>query len=332
MNKKAVALFSGGLDSILAIRLMLEQGVEVHALNFLTVFCTCTKKGCMHQATKAAKELGVPLKVMNITLEYMEVVKNPKHGRGRAMNPCIDCRIFTFQKAKTFMEEIGASFIVTGEVLGQRPMSQRRQAMEIIERESGLAGLIVRPLSAKLFEPSLPEKAGIVNRDALLDIEGRQRIPQIALAEKFGINDYPCPAGGCLLTDPAFSNRLKDIFQYTPGYDINDLHLLKIGRQFRISNKAKLFVGRDKEDNEKLLSFARQGDYVFDVIDVPSPIGLVRGELEDGEKHLVASILARYSDDKSSKVNVSHSIFPSQELKSINAFPVTEDMLSSFRI
>ena len=146
MNKKAVALFSGGLDSILAIKLMMEQGIEVHALNFLTIFCTCTSKGCMHQATKAAKELGIPLKVMNITMEYMEIVKRPKFGRGRNLNPCIDCRVFTFSKAKEYMKEIGASFVITGEVLGERPMSQRRNAIEIIEKESGLKGLVVLPL------------------------------------------------------------------------------------------------------------------------------------------------------------------------------------------
>ena len=200
MNKKAVALFSGGLDSILAIRLILEQGIEVHALNFLTLFCTCTSKGCMHQATKAARQLDVPLKVMNITEEYMEVVKNPKYGRGRNMNPCLDCRIFTFRKAKDFMEEIGASFVVTGEVLGERPMSQRRNAMEVIEKESGLSGYIVRPLCAKLFEPTVPEREGIVDRNRLLDIQGRRRDRQISIAKDLGISDYPCPAGGCLLT------------------------------------------------------------------------------------------------------------------------------------
>src|SRR3989338_10559001 len=201
LNKKAVALLSGGLDSTLAIKLMLEQGVEVHALNFLTVFCTCTSKGCRHQATKVAEEFKVPIKVMNITEEYMEVVKNPKYPRGRNMNPCIDCRIFTFKKAKGFMDEIGASFVITGEVTGQRPMSQRKQAIMAIEKESGLKGLIVRPLSAKFFEPTVPEKEGIINRNRLLDIQGRRRSRQIDLAKAIGINDYPCPAGGCLLTD-----------------------------------------------------------------------------------------------------------------------------------
>jgi len=339
MNKKAVALLSGGLDSTLAIKLILEQAIEVHALNFLTVFCTCTSRGCKHQATKAAKELNVPIKVMNITEEYMEVVKNPKHGRGRNMNPCIDCRIFTFKKAREFMDEIGASFIITGEVLGQRPMSQRKDAIMMIERESGLKGLIVRPLSARLFEPTLPEAAGIIDREKLLAIEGRQRTSQINMAKEFGITDYPCPAGGCLLTDKGFSNRLKDLLKYTPDYDITDLHLLKIGRQFRISENQKLFVGRDEKENERLMTFAKDGDYIFDILDIPSAIGLARGRggfktLPYAQKdlELIASILARYSDSNGNSVNVSYRILPVQEWRCLLVKPATEALLESLRI
>ena len=339
MNKKAVALLSGGLDSMLAVKLMLEQGVEVHALNFLTVFCTCTSKGCAHQATKVAEEFKVPIKVMNITEEYMEVVKNPKHPRGRNMNPCIDCRIFTFKKAKEFMDEIGASFVITGEVAGQRPMSQRRQAIMTIEKESGLKGLIVRPLSAKFFEPTLPEKSGVIDRNKLLDIDGRRRTRQIALAKDFGINDYPCPAGGCLLTDKGFSARLKDLLKYAPDYDISDLHLLKIGRHFRISDSLKFIVGRDEKENERLLSFLKHGDYIFDILDVPSPIGFARGRggfetLPCAQKDIatMASILARYSDSNGNSVKVSYKILPDQEWNSILADPACKSLLESLRI
>ncbi|MEK6732248.1 MAG: 7-cyano-7-deazaguanine synthase [Candidatus Omnitrophota bacterium] len=346
MKKKAVALLSGGLDSTLAIKLMLEQGVEVHALNFLTIFCNCTSKGCRHQATKVAEEFKIPIKVMNITEEYMEVVKNPKHPRGRNMNPCIDCRIFTFKKAKEFMREIDASFIITGEVLGQRPMSQRRQSIMTIEKETGLNGLILRPLSAKFFEPTIPEVEGAVDRNKLLDIQGRRRDKQMALAKEFDINDYPCPAGGCLLTDTCFSARIKDLFKYVPEYDISDLHLLKIGRHFRVSDNLKLIIGRDEKENQRLLSFSKQGDYVFDILDIPSAIGLARSSetntLPVIAKHevpkqsrdieLIASILARYSDEDGKPLTVSYKILPSQEWQNISASPASEESLKNFRI
>ncbi|MDP6685488.1 MAG: 7-cyano-7-deazaguanine synthase [Candidatus Omnitrophota bacterium] len=332
MNKKAVALFSGGLDSILAIKLMMEQGIEVHALNFLTIFCTCTSKGCMHQATKAAKELGIPLKVMNITMEYMEIVKRPKFGRGRNLNPCIDCRVFTFSKAKEYMKEIGASFVITGEVLGERPMSQRRNAIEIIEKESGLKGLVVRPLSSKLFEPTIPEEKGIVDRDRLLDIQGRRRDRQIALAGKFGIDYYPCPAGGCLLTDKGFSNKVKDLLAHDPGYQIGDLHILKTGRQFRISKDVKLFVGRNEKENESLLNFSKPGDYIFDVLDIPSPIALARGSITKEEIELASAIVARYSDAKDNPVEISYKILPSESMSAIKVVPAQEKTITPLRI
>ena len=311
---------------------MLEQGIEVHALNFLTIFCTCTSKGCKHQATKVAEEFGVPIKVMNITKEYMEVVKNPKYPRGRNMNPCIDCRIFTFKKAKEFMKEIEASFIITGEVTGQRPMSQRKQAIMTIEKESGLEGLIVRPLSAKFFEPTLPEKSGIVDREKLLDIDGRQRTRQIALAKDFGINDYPCPAGGCLLTDKSFSDRIRDLFKYTPNYDINDLHLLKTGRHFRISDNLKFIVGRDSKENELLIALSKEDDFVFDILDIPSAIGIARGKVSETDIETMASILARYSDGNGKSLVVSYKILPSDELKDIHSISASQDLLESLRI
>lgn len=333
MNKKAVALLSGGLDSMLAVKLMLEQGIEVHALNFLTLFCNCTSKGCRHQATKAAEEFKIPIKIMNITEEYMEVVKNPKYPRGRNMNPCIDCRIFTFRKAKEFMKEIEASFVVTGEVVGQRPMSQRKETIAIIEKESGLDGLIVRPLSAKFFEPTLPEKKGVVDRSRLLDIQGRRRVQQIALAKELNINDYPCPAGGCLLTDKGFSDRLRDLLKHNPGYDISDLHLLKAGRHFRISDNLKFIVGRDEKENEKITAFSKEGDFVFDIMDLPSAVGLARGG-NPSEKDIetMASILARYSDSAGKSVIVSYRALPEQNWKNIAAIPANEGFLDSTRI
>src|SRR4030043_1004028 len=223
---KAIALLSGGLDSTLAARLVLDQGIELEALNFMTVFCTCPNKGATCLASqKAVETLGIPLKVFNVSEEYLNVVRNPKHGYGSNMNPCIDCRIFMLKKAKVYMEESGASFIITGEVLGQRPMSQRRDAMRLIEKEAGLEGLILRPLSAQFLPVTLPEKEIWINRETLLGIQGRSRKPQMKLADHYGIRDYPCPAGGCLLTDPQFANRMKDLMLYSPNFSLNDVHL-----------------------------------------------------------------------------------------------------------
>lgn len=332
MNKKAVALLSGGLDSMLAIKLMLEQGIEVHALNFLTIFCTCTSKGCAHQATKVAEEFKIPIKVMNITKEYMEIVENPKYPRGRNMNPCLDCRIFTFKKAREFMKEIKASFVITGEVMGQRPMSQRKHAIMMIEKESGLDGLIVRPLSAKFFEPTVPEIRGIINRDKLMDIQGRMRSRQIALAKGFGINDYPCSAGGCLLTDKGFSTRLKDLFTHNPAYDMSSLYLLKIGRHFRISDNLKFIVGRDSKENERLMDLSKEGDFIFDILDTPSAVGLARGEANEERIKTMASILARYSDSNGKGAVVSYKQLPVKEWQNASAIPADKDFLDSIRI
>jgi len=294
---KAIVLLSGGLDSILASRLILDQGIEVEAVNFLTVFCNCTAHGKTCLASKsAAASLGINLKVFEVTSDYLEIVKAPKHGYGRNLNPCLDCRIFMFKKAGEYMRQSGALFIVTGEVLGERPMSQRMDAMRIIEKESGLKGLIVRPLCAKLMEPTFPEKEGLVNREKLLNIQGRSRKPQIQLAHELGIHDYPCPAGGCLLADKGFADRMRDMMKYNPGFTINDINLLKVGRHFRIDGRTKLVVGRNDEENNKMLALAETGDICFQPVDVPGPIGIGRGDFDEDRIKIAARILARYSD------------------------------------
>ena len=296
---RAVALLSGGLDSTLAAKVALEQGIELEALNFITIFCNCTNRGetCL-ASQKAVESLGIPLRVFNVSEEYLDVVKHPKHGYGKNMNPCIDCRIFIMKKAKEYMMEAGASFLVTGEVLGERPMSQRRDAMRLIEREADLEGLILRPLSAKLLPPSIPEKEGWVDREKLLNIQGRSRKPQIQLAAFFGIHDYPCPAGGCLLTDPGFAKRIKDLMVHDPDFTLNDVHLLKMGRHFRFSPKAKLVVGRNEEENQKIQTFSSEGDFLIKVAHHPGPLSLLRGEPEDGEIEKAAAVTARYSKAK----------------------------------
>ncbi len=299
---KAIALLSGGLDSTLAAKIVMEQGIELEALNFLTVFCTCTNRGetCL-ASQKAVNALGIPLKVFNVSDEYLNVVKHPKHGYGSNMNPCIDCRIFMLKKAKVYMEEAGASFIVTGEVLGQRPMSQRRDAMRLIEKEAGLEGYILRPLSAKFLPVTIPEKEGWINRETLPEFQGRSRKPQIKLADHYGIRDYPCPAGGCLLTDPQFANRMKDLMLYSPNFSLNDVHLLKIGRHFRLSHNLKLVVGRNEEDNKKIQTFTQEGDILLKALHIPGPLSLLRGEPNGIEIEKAASITVRYGKAKDLK-------------------------------
>ena len=296
---KAIALLSGGLDSTLAAKLVLEQGIELEALNFLTVFCTCTNRGetCL-ASQKAVDALGIPLKVFNVSEEYLDVVKHPKHGYGSNMNPCIDCRIFMMKKAKAHMEQTGASFIITGEVMGQRPMSQRKETMRLIEKEAELEGFILRPLSAKFLPASIPEKEGWVKREKLLDIQGRSRKPQMKLAEHYGIRDYPCAAGGCLLTDPGFAQRMRDLNRYHPDFLLNDVHLLKMGRHFRLSPHLKLVVGRNEEENQKIQTFSQEGDFLLKVSRYPGPLSLLRGEAEEGEVEKAAAITVRYSKAK----------------------------------
>ena len=293
---RAISLLSGGLDSLLATKVILEQGIEIEAMSFVSPFCTCTPKTSSCSAARSAvRQLGIDLKAVSTTSEFLEVVKNPKHGYGKNLNPCIDCRILIFRKAGDYMRESGASFIITGEVLGERPMSQRRPAMMLIEREAGLEGLIVRPLSAALLKPSLPEKEGWIDREKLLDIQGRSRKPQIQLAAHYGLTDYPCPAGGCLLTDPAFAVRMRDLMQFNPDFSLNDVNLLKVGRHFRLGPATKVVVGRHEEENERISSLSTEGDTLLELKDFPGPLTLVRGPVSEDDLTLAASITARYS-------------------------------------
>jgi len=330
---KAIALLSGGLDSILATRIILEQGIEVEAVNFLTVFCTCTARGKTCLASKsAADKLGIKLKVFEISKEYLEVVKKPKYGYGAHLNPCLDCRIFMFKKAGQYMREIGAQFLITGEVLGERPMSQRKEAMRIIERDSGLEGLILRPLCARLLEPTIPEKEGLVNREKLLCIKGRSRKPQIELAVQFGINDYPCPSGGCLLTDPGFSRRMKDLMEHNPDFDLNDVQLLKLGRHFRLSPQTKLIVGRNEEENTKLLNLSKDKDIFLQPFEIKGPVGVLRGLVDENILSLASSIIARYSDNHQSKIKVLYRKASNNISNPILVSPIKDELLKSYRI
>ncbi len=276
---KAVGLLSGGLDSTLAAKLMIEQGIELFAINFTSPFCTCTPKsaGCAAVVT-AVRELGdIPLKQVALRDDYIEIVRNPRYGHGTGMNPCIDCRIIKLRKAGEYMRAIGAFFLFTGEVLGQRPMSQHKKAIEIIDRESGLQGYIVRPLSAALFKPTIPEEKGWINLSKLPTISGRSRKIQMQLAAEKEIYNYPCPAGGCLLTDKHFAEKMKDYFRYTDQPSVTDIPLLKVGRHFRMESGEKVIVARNKHEGEALQNLARQDDHLFLPIDFSGPTVILQG-------------------------------------------------------
>lgn len=291
---KALALLSGGLDSTLAVKLILSTGIEVVALNFVSPFCLCNKGGKCH-SSKVAKQFNIPLKVMEKGREYLRVLRNPKFGYGSGMNPCIDCRIYILKKAKKYAKEIGAAFIFTGEVLDQRPMSQHLRTLQLIEKEAGLKGKLLRPLSARLVPETEAEKKGWVDRNKLLAIRGRSRKPQIALAGEFGIKDYPCPSGGCLLTCKEFANKTRDLFQHKKRIAASDIQLLKTGRHFRIGEN-KIIVGRNKEENARLLELKKKTEYYFEVPDCGSPITILQGKKSKEAIELAARCTAAYSD------------------------------------
>ncbi|MEM2839883.1 MAG: hypothetical protein QXE18_07345 [Thermoplasmata archaeon] len=299
---RALALLSGGLDSSLAVRLIMDQGIEVIALKFTSPFCRCDSGGKCH-AADLAKKLGIEILVVPKGEEYLEIVRNPRFGRGSGMNPCIDCRIFMLKKAKEIADRIDAKIIFTGEVVGQRPMSQRRETLRLIEREARLEGKILRPLSAKLLPPTEAESMGWVDREKFLAISGRGRRQQISLAKSIGLNDYPCPAGGCLLTSKEYSLRLSEFLRNAPEkFTTRDAILLSIGRHFRIRGD-KLIIGRFKEENLRLRTLKTPRDWIIEPLGVPGPTALF--ESQDGASlKIAASFVARYSDSKGGETRI----------------------------
>ena len=335
---KAVALLSGGLDSNLAIRMMQEQGVEVEAIAVKTPFCDFDcGKGCGHRVQEVALELGIKLKTVYFGEEYLKMLKNPKYGYGSGMNPCIDCRGMMYNAAKEHMEKTGADFIITGEVLGQRPMSQNGNALKIIENETQTNGKIVRPLSFRHLPLTEAESKGLIKREKLGDIKGRSRKGQLQLAKKFDISDPPNAAGGCLLTDPAFSIRVRDLYDHTTNGtpDMNDIELLKIGRHFRLSENTKLIVGRNKMENEILDSLKLDNDIIIEASNFAGPTCILRTkkQLPSAEKEIeiAASTALRYSDSPKDKLS-SVRIKSSKDVKEIQVFPIDNKILDELRI
>jgi tRNA U34 2-thiouridine synthase MnmA/TrmU len=328
----AIALFSGGLDSSLAILLMLKQNVEVTALMFLNHFgCEIgDRSSCGSDPYPTAEKFGFTVKLMHLGEKFIDLVQNPRHGYGKNMNPCTDCRILMLHEAKQYMEMVGADLIITGEVLAQRPMSQMRNSLNLILKESQLEGRLLRPLSAKLMEPTIPEQEGLIDREQLKDISGRSRKRQIELAEEFGMHDYPSPAAGCLLTDRGYSIKLRDLLEHKAKVDFDDINLLKTGRHFRLSPTCKLIVGRREEENEKLQPFAAKHT-ALEVREHGSPLALLVGEYGEHELEIAAALTARYSDGRHlDRVEVE--VQRNGTTDSISVAPLTPEQIEPYRM
>jgi tRNA-uridine 2-sulfurtransferase len=342
---KALGMISGGLDSTLATKIMIDLGVEVEGVNFSTGFCVTEhtrnfkseeKKAFRpNEALRLAADLRFKLHIVDVSKDYLPVVQDPKYGYGANMNPCVDCRIFMFKRMRRLMDDFGAQFMFTGEVLGQRPMSQHREALKTIEADSGLTGLVVRPLSAGLLDPTIPEVKGWIDRSKLLSLSGRSRKPQMALAKDKGLEDYPQPAGGCCyLTDPQYAAKLRDFFDHNGKYALTHEHvlMLKVGRHFRLSDRLKVIVGRNERENN-FLKVYEKGRHVFRVNDFPSAhvLAEVKGEPTREEVLELASIAARYSDAAPGEpVRVEHLYGEFSE--TLEARAAAEDKLEVWRL
>ncbi len=291
---KAVCLLSGGVDSSLAALLLKEQGIQVIGLNFVLPFEEIFKLHAETAAMRIATQIGIHLKILTMDEDYVEILRNPPHGYGSQVNPCIDCHIYMFRKARGVMEEEGADFVATGEVLGQRPMSQRRDALRVIEKESGLDGYLLRPLSALLLEPTVPEKAGLVDRERLLGFRGRSRKEILNVARSKGLTHFTSPAGGCLFTDPGFAKRVRDLIEHNM-LSLRELRRLALGRHMRLDG-AKLIVGRNGSENALLVKLSYPGDIVLRSLSIPGPTAILTGKGAEANVEMAAAIVARYSD------------------------------------
>lgn len=310
-ERKCFALFSGGLDSILAVKHMQKLGYEVLPIFFQTPFFKA------ESAKKAAEENGIELQIVDITDEHLEMMKNPRYGFGKNMNPCIDCHGLMFKKAGQMMKKYGVDFLISGEVLGQRPMSQRNDAMNSVAKLSEVKDLLIRPLCQKLIRDTIPINEGWVNKEEMLDIQGRGRYRQIALAKEYGVDKYQNSGGGCLLTDVGFSRRLNDLFTHNI-YNPQDIELLRLGRHFRLDENTRFIIGRNNNDNE-LIDKNTGSNLVFQTKDIPGPLGLLLTTEEPDTKILkvAASLLLRYNNKagETAVINYGINLCPNQFLE-----------------
>jgi len=327
---KAVGLMSGGLDSSLACKIIKDLGVEVYGVYFAMPWGCCDKK----KAMESAEEIGIHFITLQLDERYLEIVRKPKHGYGTALNPCRDCRIHMFSRAGQYMRHIGADFVFTGEVAGQRPMSQKRNIMRCIERDAGLEGRLLRPLCAQLMEPTIVEEQGLVDRTKLLSLNGRSRSDQYALAEKLNITKFSAPAGGCALTDPNFANRMKDTLKY--GYrNFRETIGLKWGRHFRINADFKIVIGRDSAENDSLIEYAHLDDYILQLPKNDGPTAILKGACpSESILAIAAALIQRYSKYKSEE-SIKVNYWPVKDrnnVQSISSHSLLEDVVERMRV
>ncbi len=333
MQRRALALFSGGLDSILAAKIIQNQGIDILAINFTSPFFgSSPENSSVSIAARYASIYEIPFRSIALGNDYLEMLKNPVHGYGSGLNPCIDCKSFMLRHTKKLMDELKADFIITGEVIGQRPMSQRKDTMRIIERDSGLDGLLLRPLSARFLKETIPEMEGWVRRDELPAIKGRGRKDQMLLAAKLGIDDFPGPGGGCLLAEESYIPKVKDLLSHQPAPVIRDFELLRTGRHFRISENCKAIVGRDCNENDRLHSLIAKGETILRWPDGSSPIVLVTGKPLATDLIQAGRILLRYTRFPRHLVCSLSANRDGETLKIEVMNDIGEDELESFRV
>lgn len=324
---RALALLSGGLDSILAAKLIKEQGIDVIGICFKSYFFG------EENAIRMTKQIDIPLEVVDFSKEHLEMVKNPKHGHGKNMNPCIDCHAMMMRYAGELLERFSADFIITGEVLNQRPMSQNKTSLNMVLKESGIASKILRPLCAKVLLSTEMEDSGMVDREKLLGISGRGRKEQIALADKWGIVDYPSPAGGCKLTEPNYSIRLRDLLDYNEFPEERELELLRYGRHFRMSPNAKIISTRTADEAEDIKGYLSEKDIVFLVSEFKGSMVCIIGEPNEEEIEYAAKIAGRYSKGKDEEtLEVMYGNYEKPFNESVRVNKIGEEELNKYMI
>ena len=324
---RALAMISGGLDSILAAKLISDQGIEVIGICFKSYFFG------EENAKRMCEQIGIRLEVIDFSKEHFEMVKDPKHGRGKNMNPCIDCHAMMMNYSGKLLEKFNADFIITGEVLNQRPMSQNKQALNVVKKESGFANKILRPLCALNLEPTEMELNGLVDREKLLKISGRSRKIQMELAEQWGIKDYPSPAGGCRLTEPNYSIRLKDAIEVNPNLSPEEIELLRYGRHFRSENNTRIIISRTGDETKLIKNLLSKKDLVFLPKSHMGAMGIIHGDASDADKELACKLVARYSKGKDlDAVTVKFGINGTNFKDELTVKPATEEELEQLLI